>query len=320
MGFIKAVTGASSQLGETYRDVISYDNKGDLLVKMVTTNSGMITDGSRLFVQPGQCAIYTDQGAIKDIITEPGMYFMDTTAPTLFQVDVLKGITETFLTTMKRIAYEGDSILKQKVYFIDLTEKIGLKFGTSTPVIYKDPEWGPIEVKLYGEYTLQVYNPVNLITNIVGTNDSYRLDDIKGQISSFILSELSVSVGTLGVPFTDIALYQNQIAEKIVNGLNNKFESFGINVAKVVISGVDVAEEIKNAMRERTSIRMKATSVNNDEADIYTKLNTAEAIKDMANNQSNGNGATILGMNMGNTMAGIVNNSVNNSTNNNNQG
>lgn len=318
MGFIKAVVGASSQVGEIYKDVISYDNKSDVLVKMVTTSNGMITDGSRLFVQPGQCAIYTDQGAIKDIITEPGMYFMDTTAPTLFQVDVLKGITETFLTTMKRIAYEGDSILKQKVYFIDLTEKIGLRFGTSTPVIYNDPQWGPIEVKLHGEFTLQVYNPVNLLTNVVGTNDTYELDDIRNQVSSFILSEISVNIGTLGVSFTEIAAKQNLIADKIVTGLNNKFESFGVNVVKVVISGVDVAEEIKDAMRERTSIKMKATSVNNEQADIYTKLNTAEAIKDMANNQGNGNGATILGMNMGNTMAGVVNNSMNNATNNNN--
>ena len=63
---------------------------------------------------------------------------------------------------------------------------------------------------------------------------------------------------------------------------------------------------------ERTGIKMKATSVDSEQADIYTKLNTAEAMKDMANNQNNA-GTTIMGMNMGNTLAGMVNNNINES-------
>ena len=52
-------------------------------------------------------------------------------------------------------------------------------------------------------------------------------------------------------------------------------------------------------MRDRTAIKMKATSVNNDEADVYSKLNKAEAMKDLANNPSS-SGTTMMGMNMGN--------------------
>ena len=56
-------------------------------------------------------------------------------------------------------------------------------------------------------------------------------------------------------------------------------------------------------MRERTAIKMKATSASDEEADIYTKLNKAEAIKDLANNP-NSTGTTIMGMNMGNVFGG----------------
>ena len=72
-------------------------------------------------------------------------------------------------------------------------------------------------------------------------------------------------------------------------------------------------------MRDRTKIKMKATSVDTDQADIYAKLNTAEAIKDMANNP--GSSATnILGMHLGNSVAGMVTEPQNrfNSTNQNN--
>lgn len=317
MGFIKAIEGAASQVGETYREVIKYDKTSDgLLVKMITTESGQIQDQSRLFVQPGQCAIYTDQGAIKDIITEPGMYFMDTSAPTLFQVDVFGGLGKTILESLKRIAYEGDQIFQQKVYFIDLTEKTGLKFGTSTPIIYKDPEWGPIEIKSAGVYSLKVNNPVDLLTNVVGSKSEFYLEGIADQVRTAILAELATKIGSCNVPFTELAAKQIEIANSMLETVNDNLQSLGVGIVKISIMDITVPEEVKEAMRERTSIKMKATSVNNEEADIYTKLNTAEAIKDMANN-SNNNGTTIMGMNMGNTLAGVVNGNINDATNNN---
>lgn len=306
MGFIKAIAMSVGQIGETYREVIQYNGVDpNILVKSVNTESGIIQDQSRLFVHPGQCAIYLDQGAIKDIITEPGMYYMDTSAPTLFQIDVLKGLGATVLESIKRIAYNGEAILQQKVYFIDITEKVGLGFATDMPIIYKDPEWGPIEVRIFGDYTLKVVNPVNLLTNVAGIRDEYRVSDIASQIKAFILSELAVELGNLGVSFDEISSNQTKLSDEIIDDLNKRLVTFGIEVQKIVISGIDVAEEIKNAMRDRTKIKMKATSVDNDQADIYAKLNTAEAIKDMANNP--GSSATnILGMHLGNSVAGMV--------------
>ena len=49
-------------------------------------------------------------------------------------------------------------------------------------------------------------------------------------------------------------------------------------------------EEIRKSMYERANIKMKATSVDEKEADIYTKLSTS-----------------IMGMNLGNTVAGVIN-------------
>ena len=318
MGFIKAIEGAASQVGETYREVIKYDKTNDdILVKMITTESGQIQDQSRLFVQPGQCAIYTDQGAIKDIITEPGMYFMDTSAPTLFQLDVFTGLGKTILETLKRIAYEGDQTFQQKVYFIDLTEKIGLKFGTASPIIYKDPEWGPIEIKATGTYAIKVNNPVNLLANVVGPKKEFYVEGLTDQIRTYVLADLSSKIGSAGVPFHDLAARQVEIATAMNDTVNEKLTSMGVCVSQLSIMNFTVPDEVKDAMNERISIKMKATSVNNEEADVYTKLNTAEAIKDMANN-SNNNGTTIMGMNMGNTLAGVVNGNINDATNNNN--
>lgn len=314
MGFIKAIeTATTGQLKDTYREVIKFENKDkNLLIKKITTDNGIITNESRLFVEPGQCAIYTDNGAIKDIITEPGMYFMDTSAPSLFQVNIFEGIGATFLESMKRIAYEGQVITTQAVYFISLAELTNIHYQTNTNILYKDPEWGPMDIKLSGSYGIKVCNPMNLLTNVNSNADEYYFSNIKTQIDDYINKELMEKMNGFNVSFDSIASKMAEATDALLADINKETENLGIELTRVVVGEITVPEEIKKAMYERTGIKMKATSVDSEQADIYTKLNTAEAMKDMANNQNNA-GTTIMGMNMGNTLAGMVNNNINES-------
>ena len=315
MGFIKAIeTATTGQLADSYREVIKYENKDkNLLIKKITTDNGVISNESRLFVEPGQCAIYTDNGAIKDIITEPGMYFMDTSAPSLFQTNIFEGIGATFLESMKRIAYEGQTITTQAVYFVSLAELTNIHYETNTNILYKDPEWGPMDIKLSGSYGIKVCNPMNLLTNVNSNADEYFFEDLRSQIDDYINKELMEKMNGFNVSFDSIASKMADATDTILEDINKDTESLGIELTRVVIGEITVPDEIKKAMHERTGIKMKATSVDSEQADVYTKLNTAEAMKDMANNQNNA-GTTIMGMNMGNTLAGMVNNNINSST------
>lgn len=316
MGFIKAIGGSiTGQLKDIYREVIKYENTDkNVLIKKISTENGIIQNESRLFVEPGQCAIYTDNGAIKDIITEPGMYFMDTSSPSLFQVNIFKGIGQTFLETMKRVAYEGKEITAQAVYFVSLAELTNIDFYTENDMLYKDPVWGAMEVRLSGSYGIKVSNPVNLLTNINSNADECYFTNIRGQINDYVTQSLMSSLNSLDVSFDSIPSKINSIIDGVVENINKELESVGIEVTRVVIGEITVPEEIKKSMYERTSIKMKATSVDEKEADIYTKLNTAEAIKDLANNPNN-SGTSIMGMNLGNTIAGVINKEVENTEN-----
>lgn len=309
MGFIKAIeTVATGQLNDTYREIVKFENKDkNLLIAKVTTPTGVITNESRLFVEPGQCAIYTDNGAIKDIITEPGMYFMDTSAPSLFQLNIFEGIGATVLEGLKRIAYAGQRITQQAVYFISLAELTNISYKTTTNILYKDPEWGPMDIKLGGSYGIKVVNPINLLVNVNSNSDSFYFENLKTQVDGYISKELMDEMSTFDVSFDAISSKMVDATNKIIEDINKELESLGLGLTRVVIGEITVPEEIKKAMYERTGIKMKATSVDSSEADVYTKLNTAEAIKEMAGNPGNSGGATIMGMNLGNTVAGIIN-------------
>lgn len=306
MGFIKSIQNSvSGQYQDQFREVIKsgIDNPS-ILIKKATTPNGVITDQSRLFVEPGECAIFVDNGAIKDIITEPGMYFMDTSSPTLFQTNVFKGIGATFLESMKRIAYEGSAITEQAVYFVSLAEKVGLKFIMEKPILYKDPEWGPIEIHAAGEFAMKVTNPMNLLVNVVGNVSEYPVEGLAEIIRPFVMSGMASEIANLGLSFDSITTKQDELGSRVIEDNKERLESLGIEITKLVVTSIDVPEEVKNSMRERTSIKMKATSVNDAEADVYAKLNKAEAMKDLANNQNNA-GTTMMGMNMGNSFAAM---------------
>lgn len=316
MGFIKAIaTATSGQLSDTYREVIKYNNNDKkILIKKVTTENGIIQNESRLFVEPGQCAVYTDNGAIKDIITEPGMYFMDTSSPSLFQVNIFKGIGQTFLETAKRIAYEGEEITSQAVYFVSLAEIPNIGFNNSNKILYKDPEWGALEIRLDGTYGIKVSNPINLLTNVNSNSDSCDYMILKDAVDKYVSSLLMQEVNKLTETFDKIPSKVNDLTKDIITKINVELDSLGVEITRLVVSEVIVPEEIRKAMYERTGIKMKATSVSDKEADIYTKLNTAEAIKDLANN-SNNSGTQVMGMNLGNTFSGMINNNNNNENN-----
>lgn len=306
MGFIKSIANSvSGQYQDQFREVIKsgIDNP-NVLIKKVTTSNGVITDQSRLFVEPGECAIFVDNGAIKDIITEPGMYFMDTSSPTLFQTNIFKGIGANFLESMKRIAYEGSVITEQSVFFVSLTEKVGLDFALEKPIIYSDPEWGPIEIHAKGEFAIKVTNPMNLLTNVVGNVSEYSVHGIVDIIVPFVLSSVVTEISNLGLSFDAITTKQDELGARVIEENKERLESLGIEITKLVVTSIDVPDEVKNSMRERVGIKMKATSVNESEADVYTKLNKAEAIKDLANNSNNA-GTTMMGMNMGNSFAAM---------------
>ena len=301
MGFIKSIkTSFNGQMDDQFREVIKSGGfSSGVVVKRVTTENGVITDQSRLFVEPGEAAIFVDNGAIKDIISEPGMYFMDTSAPTLFQTNIFKGIGDTFLEAMKRVAYQGDTITKQSVFYVNLTEQLNLRFETEKPILYKDPTWGPIEISCDGTYAFKVVNPVNVLTEVLGNRDTLTVSDLESTILPFVVASMNTEIANSNLSFDELATRQDSFGSALIYSVSSKLENLGIEITKVVISNFDVPDEVKESMRERTSIKMKATSASNEEADIYTKLNKAEAIKDLANNP-NSTGTTIMGMNMGN--------------------
>ena len=108
------------------RDKRGQNNKG---------TQALITNGSVVHVYPNQFMMLVDGGKVVDYTAEEGYYQVENTgAPSLFNGQFGDALEESF----RRIQYGGVPSGTQKVYFINLQEIKGIRFGTRTPINYFD--------------------------------------------------------------------------------------------------------------------------------------------------------------------------------------
>jgi len=209
MGLIKAAFGSiGSTLGDQWKEAIRCEELGnDVLMQKKTTQNGVISNGSTIIVGPGQVAIIYDNGRIVDASAEEGIYTFDSSStPSLF-AGQFGGM---FKEMWQRFTYNGASAKEQAVYYFNMKEIIGNKFGTPNPVPYKD--WGhplmnartnsyipmSVKVKCFGTYTFQITDPFMFMSKIAGLSEIYRKDDLIEQMRAEVIGAFSNVMNGLG--------------------------------------------------------------------------------------------------------------------------
>ena len=147
MGIIRAAAKSlSSGLADQWLEVIEPSDMGaqtlmtpGIMVNRKSQNRKgsrhVISDGSVIHVYDNQLMILTDGGKIIDYTAEPGYFEVNNAAePSLFNGDFSGAMQATF----ERVKYGGQSPTEQKVYYLNLQEIKGIKFGTRNPINYFD--------------------------------------------------------------------------------------------------------------------------------------------------------------------------------------
>ena len=81
-------------------------------------SDNLISNGSIIAVNEGQCMMIVDQGAIVEVCAEAGEFVYDTSAePSIFYGNLGKSIGDSFKQFGKRFTMGGDTARDQRVYF-----------------------------------------------------------------------------------------------------------------------------------------------------------------------------------------------------------
>lgn len=321
MGVIKAgIEAVKFNLQDQWKDLIVCENMpNDLLMMKKTTKTGVITNGSIIRVMPSQCALICQNGRILDIVAEEGDYLLDESAsPSVFAGE----FKDTFKDIWERFQFGGASEDQQEVYFFNMKEIIDNKFGTVTPVIYKDwsyvvpnkltGEMLPIiiKVKCHGNYTFKIKNPMMFMENISGTAEYYQREQITKQIKSEVLETLQNVLNELGteaykIPVMELPSQIDKI-KQLINEKNfdEKIKERGIEISGLVLESISIDEKSEEAINEYI------LSANTDMREGKIAAAYAEALKEAAKNPNgamNGFvGMGMLNMNMGNNAINAV--------------
>ncbi|MBQ3295457.1 MAG: SPFH domain-containing protein [Erysipelotrichaceae bacterium] len=318
MGLIKALAG--SVIGtalETWKDYFVCDalDNETLMVKGIkrggSGSNEIITNGSGIVVNDGQCAIVVEDGTIIEVAAEPGNYTFDTSiSPSVFDGG-FEGIKNAFFDALGRFTYGGEVNKSQRVYYINTKEIMGNMFGTATPIPFKIVDRNinldvDVSARCNGEYSFKIVNPVTFYKNVVGnTRDRFEKEEIASMMKAEMMNTLNVAfseVSSKNLRVSDLPAQTEELSAALNNALNQKWtEGRGIAFCNIAFNSITIPEEDQRKISE-----LQMIAVNRDKG--MADATIISAIKDAANNEG---GATVGFMNLNsaaNTVAGILNN------------
>lgn len=335
MGLIKAIGGAiSSNLKDQFKEFIVCPTTSEhfLIARGVikdekNNNNGtvnVISNGSTIVVPQGYAMMVVDNGKITEFSAEAGEFTYDSgKEPSIFYGSLGKNIIDTIKNIGSRITYAGNAPEDQRVYYINILNNTGNKFGTPQPKKITDEKYGIIEVTFFGEYAYKVDNPVTLINSVIGANpkDIITFEEIIGsQLKQEFVEQLTKAISNVmrnkKVSIGDMGLHGSDISNEMNNILSTVWkEKYGIIVTDVAMGDINVTDESLARINQI------------DDAKIFSDPNlqsglmassTASALKNASQNE-NGAMAGFMGMNMATNAGANLMGAVNSTNNPNNQ-
>lgn len=266
-------------------DIVQHlDDTQNTMVYRFERFQNEIKYGAKLVVREGQAAVFINEGKLADVF-QPGTYTLTTQNLPI-------------LATLLGWKYGFESPFKAEVYFVSTRTFTDLKWGTMNPVMVRDPEFGPVRLRAFGNYTMRVSDPGVFIKTIVGTEGRYTTDEITNQLRNLIVSEFADILGESKIPMLDLAGNYSELGKFLTEKMAPDFAKYGLELPKLNVENISLPPEVEAALDKRSSMSVVGN------LDAYTKYQTAEAIRDAAKNP--GAAGTFLGVGLGQGMAGMM--------------
>ena len=227
-------------LGE-FVDVVEWNEIGtDQLVWRFPRYKDAIKSGAQLIVREGQQAVFVNEGRIADCF-EPGRHRLSTRNLPL-------------LTTLLALPTAFESPFKAEVYFISMRRFTDQRWGTKHPVLLRDAELGPIRLRGFGTFEVQVSDPQQLIRNLNGSNPTFNVADIQLQLRNLIVSRLADILGEAKIPALDLAANYDELSASLNQRLASTSADYGLKITNLLVENIALPAEVEAAIDRRAAI------------------------------------------------------------------
>ena len=324
MGLIKAALGSvGSVLADQWKEYFYCDSmaanvlvtKGKKRTSSRNSNTkgsdNIISNGSVIAVNEGQCMMIVEQGKIVEFAAEAGEYTWNSSSePTIFQGG-LEGLEGSWETLKRRFAFGGDTAKDQRVYFFNLKELVGNKARPPAPIPFRvvDNNIGldmDVSIRCNGEYSYKIADPMLFYKNVCGNvSQDYTRDQLDSQLKSEFLTALQPAfarISAQGIRYSALPGHTMELAQAMNEVLSGKWGATrGLAIVAVGVNSVTASAEDEATIKE---LQKSAVFRNTNMAAAHMVQAQAEAMKTAAGNK-NGAMMGFMGMNMAQSAGGF---------------
>jgi membrane protease subunit (stomatin/prohibitin family) len=262
-------------------DIVEWlESSTDAMVWRFDRPNNEIKNGAQLIVRPGQVAVFVDQGTVADVF-EPGRH--ELTTGNLPVLSRLRGWKHGFA-----------SPFKAEVVFVSTRQFVSNKWGTKQPVMTRDPELGPVRLRVFGTYAVRVSDAESFVRELVGANSSFTIGQISDQLRDLVVARFSELLAESTIPALQLAANYRELGDLAVQRLAPELAKLGVELTKVVVESIALPDEVAATLDQRTRIGLIGGDMG-----AYAQLLTADAVRDAARNQGSGGAGAAIGVGLG---------------------
>lgn len=265
MGIIKAITSAiGGSLADQWLEVLEPDDMGGqtvftsgVKVRKGSNTKGTdntVSNGSVIHVYPNQFMMLVDGGKVVDYTAEEGYYTVNHSAlPSLFNGQFGDTLKESFA----RIKYGGVTPSSQKVFYINLQEIKGIKFGTRSPINYYDMFYNAeLFLRAHGTYSIKVTDPLRFYSEVIPKNErKVEIDSVNAQYLDEFLEALQSSINQMsadGTRISFVASKSRELGNYMASTLDDEWKRMrGMEVQSVGLASISYDDESQKLINMR---------------------------------------------------------------------
>ena len=318
MGIIKAVTGAiGGAFADTWQEVFEPNDMGERTVftngclvrkgQNVKGSNQTVSNGSVIHVYDNQMMLLVDGGKVVDYTAEPGYYTVNNSSmPSLLNGEFGESLKEAF----NRIKFGGETPTMQKVFYINLQEIKGIKFGTRNPINYFDSFYNAeLFLRAHGTYSVKITNPLQFYAEVIPRNaERVEFEDINEQYMNEFLEALQAAINQMsadGTRISHVTSKARELGKYMANILDEDWNSMrGMEIQAVGLGSISYDETSQKLI----NMRNEGAMVGSDPSVLrgMAVKNITEGIRDAGSN-AGGPVTGFMGVGMGmNAMNGTL--------------
>lgn len=267
MGIIRAVTSAAGgAFADQWLEAIEPEDMGDktIFARGVQVRRGKgsntkgasnhVSNGSVVHVYPNQFMMLVDGGKVVDYTAEEGYYTVNHSAmPSMLNGQFGEVLKESF----NRVRFGGIAPTAQKVYYINLQEMKGIKFGTRNPINYFDNFYNAeLFLRAHGTYSIKITDPIKFYAEVIPKNaDHVEIDSVNEQYLSEFLEAFQASVNQMSADGTRISYVTSrsrELGRYMADVLDEEWNKLrGMEIQSVGIASITYDEESQSLINLR---------------------------------------------------------------------